>query len=106
MDDVAIRELAGEPSEMGDLQRVLEGAPAYAQLVTGAPPGQADAQSQSSILPDDKTYEDKFVFGFYRGSEMAACADLIRAYPEPDTAPVHRSQLGIVRPGAPVLAQA
>jgi hypothetical protein len=63
---VTIRELKGDPSEMAELQRVIEDAPTYAQLVTGAPPGRADAQSTYTVLPEGKSYEDKFVFGIYR----------------------------------------
>ncbi|MDR7458453.1 MAG: GNAT family N-acetyltransferase [Armatimonadota bacterium] len=83
---MTIRLLLGERSEMAELQRVIEEAPTYAQLVTGVPPGPADAQSTFTILPEGKTYEDKFVFGIYRGSEMVGCADLIRGYPDAATA--------------------
>ncbi|HSW09778.1 MAG TPA: GNAT family N-acetyltransferase, partial [Bacillota bacterium] len=85
-DSVTIRPLKGERSEMGELQRVIEGAPTYAELVTGLPPGRADAQSMYTILPEGKSYEDKFVFGIYRGSEMVGCVDLIRGYPDASTA--------------------
>jgi uncharacterized protein len=83
---VELRLLRGEPAEMADLQRVLEGAPQYAELVTGAPPGPADAQSTYSGLPEGKSYDDKFVFGIYCGADMVGCADLIRGYPDPHTA--------------------
>jgi GNAT superfamily N-acetyltransferase len=83
---VTIRLLVGERSEMAELQRVIEDAPTYAQLVTGVPPGAADAQSTYTILPEGKTYEDKFVFGIYCGDEMVGCADLIRGYPDAVTA--------------------
>ncbi len=71
---------------MADLQRAFEGAPAYTHLMTGVPPGQADAQGQYSFLPEGKSYDEKFVFGVYRDSDMVGCADLIRAYPEQDAA--------------------
>ncbi len=45
-----------------------------------------DAQSTYTVLPDGKTYDDKFVFGIYLGDEMIGCADLIRGYPNPTTA--------------------
>ena len=83
---VTIRLLYGEPSEMRELQRVIEGAPRYAHRITGVPPGQADAQSTYTALPEGKTYDDKFVFGIYLGSAMVGCADLIRGYPNPTTA--------------------
>ena len=43
---------------MAELQHVFESAPRFAELVTGVPPGLADAQSQYSILPDGKTYRN------------------------------------------------
>jgi hypothetical protein len=78
--------LTGERAEMAALQRVLEGAPRYAERITGAPPGPADAQSTYTVLPEGKGYEDKFVYGVYAGGEMIGCADVIRGWPRPDTA--------------------
>lgn len=85
-DVVTIRLLDGEPTEMRELQRVFEDAPAYAHRITGVSPGRADAQSTYTILPEGKSYDDKFVFGIYRAGEMVGCADLIRGYPNPETA--------------------
>lgn len=85
-DQVKIRELEGEPAEMAELQRVIAEAPVYAHLITGVPPGPADAQSTYTMLPEGKSYEDKFVFGIYAGDEMVGCIDLIRGYPDPKTA--------------------
>lgn len=83
-----LRLLQGEREEMRELQRVLEEAPHYAERITGAPPGAADAQSTYSALPEGKSYEDKFVFGIYAGGEMVGCADVIRGWPRADTAHV------------------
>jgi len=83
---VRIEELKGEAEEIRELQRVLELTPTYAQRVTGYPPGHADAQSTAIALPENKTYDDKFLYGIYLGEEMVGCADIIRAYPESDTA--------------------
>jgi GNAT superfamily N-acetyltransferase len=80
-----LRLLAGERQEMQALQRVLDGAPRYAERVTGAPPGPADAQSTYSALPEGKGYEDKFVYGIYEDDEMIGCADVIRNWPRPGT---------------------
>jgi hypothetical protein len=57
---VSIRLLEGEPAEMRELQRVLEEAPTYAHRVTGVPPSRADAQSTYTVLPEGKSYDDKF----------------------------------------------
>jgi predicted acetyltransferase len=81
-----LRLLTGEPGEMAELQRVLEDAAAYTELVTGAPPGPADAQSMYTVLPPGKSYDDKFVFGIYREDRMVGCADLIRSHPDSRTA--------------------
>jgi GNAT superfamily N-acetyltransferase len=83
---VAIRLLEGEPQEMRELQRVVQEAPTYAHRVTGVPPGPAEAQSIYTVLPEGKSYDDKFVFGIHLGSEMVGCADLIRGYPDSATA--------------------
>lgn len=83
---VRIIKLEGEPAEMAELQRVIEQAPRFAYLITGVPPGPADAQSTYTILPEGKSYEDKFVFGIYADDEMVGCIDLIRGYPDSRTA--------------------
>jgi GNAT superfamily N-acetyltransferase len=85
-DRVTLRLLHGEAGEMRELQRVLEEAPGYAHRVTGLPPGNADAESTYSALPEGKSYDDKFVFGIYDGPAMVGCADVIRGYPNPATA--------------------
>lgn len=83
---VAIRLFEGKLGEMRELQRVLEEAPIYAHRITGVPPGRADAQSTYTVLPEGKSYNDKFVFGIYRSGDVVGCADLIRGYPDPATA--------------------
>jgi len=71
---------------MAALQCVLEAAPAYYRITTGAPPRGALAQSMFTALPPDKGYEDKFVWGLYAGDAMIGCADVIRGYPTSDKA--------------------
>ncbi len=83
---VELRLVKGEPDEMTALQRVLEGAPAYAAMVTGLPVGQSDALSLITILPSGKQYEDKFVYGLHVGGVMVGCADVIRGFPTGTTA--------------------
>jgi len=85
-DALTLRLLTGSAAEMAALQCVLEAAPAYFQLVGGAPPGGAEAQSLFTALPPDKGYDDKFVWGLYSGAAMIGCADVIRGYPTPDKA--------------------
>jgi hypothetical protein len=50
--EVTIRPLSADPSEIAALQQVLESAPSYAERVTGAPPGRADALSTFTALPE------------------------------------------------------
>ncbi len=71
---------------MEALQRVLEDSSDYLYRVTGHPPGGADAQSTFTILPEGKSYDDKFVYGIYLAGRMVGCADVIRAYPTEETA--------------------
>ena len=78
---LTFRILTGEPVEMAALQCVLEAAPTYFRMLTGAPPRGALAQSTFTALPPDKTYDDKFVWGLYAGNAMIGCADVIRGYP-------------------------
>lgn len=82
---VKLRLLQGESAEMAELQRVFEASPQYFERVTGVPPGPAEAQSTYSVLPEDKSYDDKFVFGIYVDERMIGCADVIRGYPDPAT---------------------
>lgn len=81
-----IRDLEGNFDDMAALQRVIEGAPTYAERVNGAPPGPADAQSTYSILPPGKNYEDKFLWGVFDTEVMVGFADVIRGYRSPDAA--------------------
>jgi GNAT superfamily N-acetyltransferase len=83
---VTLRVLEGEPADMAALQAVIEGAPRYAELVTGVPPGPADAQSVYTMLPPGKGYEDKFVLGIESNATMVGCIDCIRGYPAANTA--------------------
>ena len=79
---LTLRLLTGERAEMEALQRVLQAAPAYFEAVTGGPPGKAEAQSEFTSLPPGRGYDDKFVWGLYRGDDMIGCADVLRGYPD------------------------
>jgi GNAT superfamily N-acetyltransferase len=84
--NVRLRLLTGQPCEMAALQKVLEGAPTYAERVTGHPPGAAEAQSLFSVLPPEMTYDSKYVYGLeLDGPEIIGCADVIRGWPVPST---------------------
>jgi GNAT superfamily N-acetyltransferase len=79
-------ELAGEPAELAALQAVLEAAPRYFEMVTGAPAGRTEAQSTLSALPPGRSYADKRVFGLYAGDEMIGVADVVRGWNAPGKA--------------------
>jgi RimJ/RimL family protein N-acetyltransferase len=78
---LSLRRLTGEAAEMAALQCVFEAAPRYFELITGLPPGAAEAQSTFTALPPGKTYDDKRVYGLYASDAMIGCADVIRGYP-------------------------
>jgi hypothetical protein len=99
---VKLHLLKGEPKEMAELQRVLEGAPNYAERVTGLPPGAAEAQSTFTIVPEGIGYSDKFVWGVMVDDGMVGCIDVIRGWPSPEVLPFwHRMgfvEIGEVKP--------
>jgi RimJ/RimL family protein N-acetyltransferase len=96
---LTLRLLTGQPAELAALQRVLEAAPKYFLTVTGLPPGNAEAQSTFTALPQGKSYEDKFIWGLYEGESMIGCADVIRGYPVRDKAVIGLLLLGEPRQG-------
>lgn len=54
----------------------------YFELETGEPPGPNEADDLLRSLPRGKTYEDKFVIGFFDApGHMVGVLDVIRAYP-------------------------
>ena len=77
-----LRLLSGEPAEVAAVQRVLEAAPQYAQLITGAPPATTEAADTFSMLPPGKTHDDKSVLGIFLDEQMIGCIDLVRGYPD------------------------
>jgi RimJ/RimL family protein N-acetyltransferase len=68
------------------LQAVLEGTPKYSLMTTGEPARPDAAERVFQALPEGRNYDHKLVFGVFLGSEMVGCADLVRGYPNPETA--------------------
>ncbi|MBV9028712.1 MAG: GNAT family N-acetyltransferase [Pseudonocardiales bacterium] len=98
--NIDMRLLTGQPWEMAALQKVLEGAPTYAERVTGRPPGAEEAQHLLSALPPGMTHDSKYVYGFMTdGTEMIGCADVIRGWPEACTALLSLLLLGEAHQG-------
>jgi len=88
MNALKIKELIGINQELSDLQKVFEESPGYFTLVNGALPRPTEAQSQVTILPPGKNFDDKFVFGFFNNGSMIGCADIIRGHPDENIATI------------------
>ena len=84
--DLQLRRLAGSPRDAALLQRVVEAAPRFAHLLSGAAPGPHEGEEILSLLPEGKTQGDKFVFAIELDGVCIGCVDLIRDYPDPQTA--------------------
>ena len=65
-DVLALRLLAGEPLEMAALQRVLEAALGYFQIVTGGPSEPAEPQSTFTSLPPGVVASNPGALDFWR----------------------------------------
>lgn len=83
---LSIKQLSCSGDDAISLQRLLESAPSYSQIAEGVAVSPGAAAEMLRALPSGKGYEDKFVFGFYAGRSLVACADLIRGYPNSETA--------------------
>ena len=83
---VTLQLLQGGAEELAELQRVLEGAPSYSHIATGAPPEPGRALDLYTMLPDGKDRSDKFVFGIHVAGGMVGCVDIIRGFPDQATA--------------------
>jgi GNAT superfamily N-acetyltransferase len=73
-----------DPDEEGALQALLESDPAYAERITGAPPGPSDALSLLIGRPEGVDPADKVVLGGWEGERLVGVLDLIRGYPDAD----------------------
>jgi RimJ/RimL family protein N-acetyltransferase len=84
---LTIRPLANEShDDRANVLRIFLESPSYTELVEGRLPSAEDVEDFFYGKPDAKDVADKSVFGFYVGSEMIGCADVIRAYPTDDCA--------------------
>jgi RimJ/RimL family protein N-acetyltransferase len=64
------------------LQEVLEASTDYFQLVTGLPPGRAEAASLFQFLPEGATYGQKVLLGLFDPQGvLIGVLDAIRDYP-------------------------
>ena len=84
-DEYAVRELT--PADVPAVLRLMQGNTLYFQYCGGdAVPSETSILRDMSIVPGNKTLEDKYYVGFFRDEMLAAIMDLIDGYPEDDIA--------------------
>jgi GNAT superfamily N-acetyltransferase len=82
---LTVRPLTSESaSDCANVLRVFIGAPSYTESVEGRAPSTEDVGDFFFGKPAAADAIDKSVFGFYIGSDMIGCADVIRSYPTND----------------------
>ncbi|TCK63115.1 GNAT family N-acetyltransferase [Curtobacterium sp. PhB136] len=80
----SVRDL--QPDDVDALQELLESFPAYAERITGYPPGPADALSALISVPPGFDPAGKRSIGLWDDEELVAFADVLLGYPDPETA--------------------
>lgn len=87
MPSIELKKLvASDERDVATLQSVLESAPAYWKRIANKTIEPDGALSILGALPEGTTYADKFVFGAYQSEKLIGCVDLIRGYPDSETA--------------------
>lgn len=82
-----LRRLApGLPSDLRLLEGILMGAPAYSWRIQHRAPTATDALEIMTLCPPGMGADDKFVLAIVVGDEVIGCADLVRGYPDAQTA--------------------
>lgn len=81
-----IRDL--EQGEVDALQGLIESFPAYAERITGHPPGPSDALSALISVPPDFDPAGKRGIGLWEDGVLIAFADVLLGWPDPSTAHV------------------
>jgi RimJ/RimL family protein N-acetyltransferase len=82
---VTLREVVGDPEELGALQRVMESDEDFALRVTGHPPGPADAQARSCSSPKASRPTTRWSSGCGLAGELVGVLDLLLRYPDQET---------------------
>lgn len=83
---LSLRPLARTAANIATVQAVIEAAPTYARLTTGAGPAPDAGASLFEALPPGKSYADKVVLAVCVGEACVGVVDLIRGYPSPESA--------------------
>ncbi|MGY3859023.1 GNAT family N-acetyltransferase [Aeromonas veronii] len=68
------------------LEEVVLATPAYSWLTEGKAPDPADALAILKVCPPGIWEDDKFVLAVLEGEELLGCVDLVRGYPDAQTA--------------------
>ncbi|MFD3405012.1 GNAT family N-acetyltransferase [Kribbella sp. NPDC058693] len=84
MDELVLRPIA--PGDVDALQELIESDPGYTERITGYPPGPADAQSLLLMRPEDLPEESKVVLGVFAADQLVAVVDLLKGFPNDQTA--------------------
>ncbi|MFJ3383384.1 MULTISPECIES: GNAT family N-acetyltransferase [unclassified Curtobacterium] len=79
-----VRDLAQD--DVDALQELLESFPAYAERITGYPPGPSDALSAVISVPPGFDPAGKRSIGLLEDGQLVAFADVLLGYPDPATA--------------------
>jgi len=82
-DEYTLRYLTED--EGAAIQQLCERCDDYFDLITGLPPGSAEAQSLFVALPEGSGYEDKALLGVITtpGDRLIGVIDIVRDAPEP-----------------------
>lgn len=84
-DEYTVRELTS--ADVPAVLRLMQENTLYFRYCGGdAVPSEQSIRRDMSIVPGEKTMEDKYYVGFFRGEMLAAIMDLIDGYPEDDIA--------------------
>lgn len=81
---IVVRHL--EQGDVDALQALIESFPAYAERVTGLPPGPSDALSALISVPPDFDPSGKRGIGLWEDGVLIAFADVLIGWPDPMTA--------------------
>lgn len=84
--DLVLRPIA--EGDVAALQTLLESDPGYTERVTGSPPGPADALSLLIGRPEGAYEDDKLVLGGWLGDDLVCVVDVLRHWPDEQTAHV------------------
>lgn len=78
--------LTGTPEDVKAAQYVLGRAPGYAHRVTGEPPAPTGGEELFSALPPGVGRDAKHVYGVALDAKVVGCVELIRRWPDAETA--------------------